>query len=111
MIANRQRPSADCKRRPQSLLHGFFRKWAIGVSKLAIILVLLPQFTQATTPTRSKTVVIDAGHGGFDRGGLPRQRVGQKTVAVRHALSLPRERQQEGYRPIMTRHRQYFVPL
>jgi N-acetylmuramoyl-L-alanine amidase len=38
------------------------------------------------------TVVIDAGHGGFDRGGIPGQGVG-KTMALDVAQRLEKDRQ------------------
>ena len=37
------------------------------------------------------TVVIDAGHGGFDRGGIPGQRVPEKIVALDVAQRLEKD--------------------
>ena len=50
------------------------------------ILVLL--WLGATAPalnaqlTRFTTVVIDAGHGGYDRGGIPGQRIPEKVMTL-----------------------------
>src|SRR5262245_23155848 len=57
------------------------------------------------------TVVIDAGHGGFDRGGIPGQRVSEKDAALDVALRLKIKLQAKGYRVIMTRDSDVFVPL
>jgi N-acetylmuramoyl-L-alanine amidase len=57
------------------------------------------------------TVVIDPGHGGFDRGGIPGQRVPEKMVALDTALRLQRILQRAGLRTVMTRYTDVFVPL
>jgi N-acetylmuramoyl-L-alanine amidase len=57
------------------------------------------------------TVVIDAGHGGFDRGGIPGQRVDEKNMTLDVALRLGKELRQAGYRVIMTRDSDVFVTL
>jgi N-acetylmuramoyl-L-alanine amidase len=57
------------------------------------------------------TVVIDAGHGGFDRGGIPGQRVPEKTMALDVAQRLEKRLRQAGYRVVMTRDSDVFVPL
>lgn len=61
--------------------------------------------------SRFTTVVIDAGHGGFDRGGVPGQRVAEKTVALDVAQRLERALDRQGYHTIMTRDQDVFVPL
>jgi N-acetylmuramoyl-L-alanine amidase len=61
--------------------------------------------------TSSTVVVIDAGHGGFDRGGIPGQRVAEKTMTLDVALRLRKVLQARGYRVVMTRDRDVFVPL
>src|ERR1700730_17056891 len=60
---------------------------------------------------RSTTVVIDAGHGGFDRGGIPGQRVGEKNLTLDVAQRLKRQLESDGYRVVMTRNSDIFVPL
>ena len=57
------------------------------------------------------TVVIDAGHGGYDRGGVPGQRISEKDKTLDVAFRLRRILQTNGYRVIMTRDRDIFVPL
>jgi N-acetylmuramoyl-L-alanine amidase len=57
------------------------------------------------------TVVIDPGHGGFDRGGIPGQRVPEKMVALDTALRLQKILQRAGLRTVMTRSTDVFVPL
>jgi hypothetical protein len=55
--------------------------------------------------------VIDAGHGGFDFGGIPRQRVPEKTMNLDVALRLRSLLQASGYRVVMTRDTDVFIPL
>jgi N-acetylmuramoyl-L-alanine amidase len=57
------------------------------------------------------TVVIDPGHGGFDRGGIPGQRVPEKMVALDTALRLEKLLQRAGLRTVMTRSRDISIPL
>ena len=57
------------------------------------------------------TVVIDPGHGGYDRGGVPGQRIAEKDKTLDVALRLRRILQTEGYKVIMTRDQDVFVPL
>jgi N-acetylmuramoyl-L-alanine amidase len=56
-------------------------------------------------------VVIDPGHGGFDRGGIPGQRVAEKNIALDVAVRLREKLRRDGYRVIMTRESDIFVPL
>ena len=60
---------------------------------------------------QSRTVVIDAGHGGFDRGGVPGQRISEKDKTLDVAQRLKRILQADGYRVIMTRDSDVFIPL
>ncbi len=60
---------------------------------------------------QSAVVVIDAGHGGFDRGGIPGQRIAEKTMTLDVALRLQNILQDAGYRVVMTRESDVFVPL
>lgn len=68
---------------------------------------LLPMQAHA----QSRTIVIDAGHGGFDRGGVPRQRVGEKNLTLAVAQKLRRVLEGSGYRVVMTRNSDDFVSL
>jgi N-acetylmuramoyl-L-alanine amidase len=57
------------------------------------------------------TVVIDAGHGGYDRGGIPGQRVSEKEMTLDVAQRLKKTLAASGYRVVMTRDSDVFVPL
>src|SRR5206468_5879856 len=73
-----------------------------------------PQTPTAVIPEssrRSTAVVIDAGHGGFDRGGIPGQRVAEKTMTLDVAQRLNSVLTAYGYRVVMTRDSDVFVPL
>ena len=59
----------------------------------------------------SKPEFFDPGHGGFDRGGIPGQRVAEKTMALDVAQRLEKKLRQAGYRVVMTRDSDVFVPL
>ncbi|MEP6809960.1 MAG: N-acetylmuramoyl-L-alanine amidase [Chthoniobacterales bacterium] len=60
---------------------------------------------------QGRTVVIDAGHGGFDRGGVPRQSIGEKALTLDVAQRLRGLLQSAGYRVVMTRNSDVFVAL
>lgn len=60
---------------------------------------------------QSRTIVLDAGHGGFDRGGVPGQRISEKDKTLDVAQRLKRILQAEGYRVVMTRDSDVFIPL
>ncbi|HEX4638901.1 MAG TPA: N-acetylmuramoyl-L-alanine amidase [Chthoniobacterales bacterium] len=67
--------------------------------------------TRAATPRQTTTVVIDPGHGGHDRGGIAGQRVDEKTMNLDVALRLRSVLQSYGYRVVMTRDSDVFIPL
>jgi N-acetylmuramoyl-L-alanine amidase len=57
-------------------------------------------------------VIIDPGHGGIDRGGMPGQKIPEKGLALDTARRLRRVLARSGrVRPIMTRSSDVFVPL
>src|ERR1051326_2602800 len=58
-----------------------------------------------------RTIVIDAGHGGYDRGGVPGQRISEKDKTLDVAQRLKRILQASGYRVVMTRDSDVFVSL
>lgn len=60
---------------------------------------------------QTRTIIIDAGHGGFDRGGVPYQRIGEKNLTLDVAQRLRRVLQESGYRVVMTRDSDVFVTL
>src|SRR5438270_13951226 len=50
---------------------------------------------------QSRTVVIDAGHGGYDRGGVPGQRISEKDKTLDVASRLRRLLVSDGFRVSM----------
>lgn len=68
-----------------------------------------PVTTQGERP--STVIVIDAGHGGFDRGGISGQRVPEKTMNLDVAQRLKAILIASGYRVVMTRDSDVFIPL
>ncbi|HET9418392.1 MAG TPA: N-acetylmuramoyl-L-alanine amidase [Chthoniobacterales bacterium] len=67
--------------------------------------------SSAANSSSASTVVIDAGHGGFDRGGIPGQRVAEKMMTLDVAQRLKSILAGNGYRVVMTRDEDVFVPL
>ena len=65
----------------------------------------------AVSPARALTVVVDAGHGGIDRGGAPGQRVPEKPYTLDVAQRLAATLRASGFRVILTRDGDYFVGL
>src|SRR5438105_10459879 len=61
--------------------------------------------------TRFTTIVIDAGHGGYDHGGIPGQRIPEKVMTLDVSQRLKPLLEKAGYRVIMTRDSDVFVPL
>lgn len=58
-----------------------------------------------------KTVVIDAGHGGHDNGARSRWGGQEKNNALSVALKLEPKLRAAGFKTVMTRKGDYFVPL
>lgn len=65
----------------------------------------------ATTAFGRPTIVVDAGHGGHDRGGMPGQRIPEKGYALDVSRRLEEVLRRSGFRTVMTRRGDYFVPL
>ncbi len=65
----------------------------------------------ASLASGQRTIVVDAGHGGHDRGGVPYQRIGEKGMTLDVSLRLKRVLEARGYRVIMTRTSDVFIPL
>lgn len=57
------------------------------------------------------TVVIDAGHGGHDNGGIPPNLASEKELALDTAIRLQKLLSRSGLRTIMTRSDDTFIPL
>lgn len=85
---------------------------------LSVVTLLLTLFAccncgsaNAADASESLTVVIDAGHGGHDRGGIPGQRVAEKDMTLDVAQRLRNVLAANGYHVVMTRDSDVFVPL
>lgn len=76
-----------------------------GFTLLFLALIL------AASQAFAVTVVIDAGHGGHDRGGSPGQRIPEKPYALDIARRLNSALRSRGIRTVMTRSGDYFVTL
>ena len=86
-------------------------RWS-GASLLATLFVCCNSPAAETGRTsENMTVVIDAGHGGHDRGGIPGQRIAEKVMTLDVAQRLRNVLQASGYRVVMTRDSDVFVPL
>ena len=78
---------------------------------LAIVASLLLLAPWGGLAAPFSTVVIDAGHGGHDRGGIPANIIPEKGVALDTALRVRRYLQDAGLRVVMTRSSDVFVTL
>jgi N-acetylmuramoyl-L-alanine amidase len=87
----------------------FLRSIGVRFAFACAVLALLA--TPARAQQQRGTVVIDAGHGGHDRGGVPGQRVSEKMMALDVAQRLRAYLQSNGYRVVMTRNSDVFIPL
>ena len=83
-------------------------RWIAVISSVAVWMLGSPAKVKAID---FSTVVIDAGHGGHDPGGIPGQRVPEKMVALDVAKRVQILLQRSGLRTVMTRSGDYFVPL
>jgi len=90
----------------------------IALSVAGLLITVVPSGSHAAKRSRSTggdsspiTVVIDAGHGGHDRGGIPGQRVAEKDMTLDVALRLRNILSANGYHVVMTRSSDVFVPL
>jgi N-acetylmuramoyl-L-alanine amidase len=94
----------------------FYRLLLLAASLLIAFLECTPfsaaQARRASKDSGSSTaVVIDAGHGGYDRGGIPGQRIAEKDMTLDVAQRLKALLAASGYRVVMTRDSDVFVSL
>ena len=89
--------------RGRACFPGFFATILAFVAFLAV--------PGASAARSFSTVVIDAGHGGFDRGGIPGQWVAEKTMTLDVAQRLATTLRRAGYRVVMTRDSDVFITL
>src|SRR5437016_12695760 len=94
-----------------------FRRLGLLVAGLPIVLSVCgtstaaPKTRDPQKTVSSTTVVIDAGHGGHDRGGIPGQKVPEKEMTLDVAQRLKTLLATSGYHVVMTRDSDVFVPL
>jgi len=83
------------------------------MNRLRVVFLLLLGLAGLSSPPSmpAATVVIDAGHGGHDRGGVPGQRVGEKGVTLAVAIKTAARLRAAGYHVVLTRSGDYFVGL
>jgi len=74
-------------------------------------LFLLPLLAFVGSASAFNTVVIDAGHGGHDRGGISGQRACEKDLALDVARRLRTILENDGVKTVMTRSDDTFIPL
>ena len=81
------------------------------VAAFTLVLCALLGLSAGTVLAQSRTIVIDAGHGGHDRGGVPYQRIGEKGLTLDVSQRLRRVLERSGYRVVMTRNSDVFLSL
>ena len=79
--------------------------------RFAFACAVLGLFALPARAQQRGTIVIDAGHGGHDHGGVPGQRVSEKMMALDVSQRLRTYLQANGYRVVMTRNSDVFIPL
>lgn len=89
----------------------FFRIPLLVAGLLTTFLACSSHAAKSSGDSSPITVVIDAGHGGYDRGGIPGQRVSEKDMTLDVARRLKSVLAASGYRVVMTRDSDVFVPL
>jgi N-acetylmuramoyl-L-alanine amidase len=78
----------------------------------AFLFLLLSFIVAAMVAARPAVVVIDPGHGGHDRGGVPGQRLAEKVFTLDLAKRLARVLADDGrIKVVLTRNTDSFVPL
>ena len=93
------------------MLRTAFLPRLVALAALGCGAVLAFSAGKASGPQGFSTVVIDAGHGGIDRGGGPGQVIPEKPYTLDTAIRLQRALQNRGVHTVMTRSGDYFVPL
>ncbi len=67
--------------------------------------------SQGYGPQGFDTVIVDAGHGGYDHGGGPGQRIYESIYTLDTAQRLQRALRSRGFKTVMTRNSDVFVTL
>src|SRR5213595_1629587 len=87
------------------------RRWSTASLLATIFICFNSPAAQTSRMSENVTVVIDAGHGGHDRGGIPGQRIAEKDMTLDVAQRLKNVLSASGYRVVMTRSTDVFVSL
>lgn len=82
----------------------------MNAKRLILMLAIASAVMVQSAAARFKTVVIDAGHGGHDRGGSW-GKVYEKHLALDTAVRLEQHLKRLGYNTVMTRRGDYFLTL
>src|SRR6478672_9750019 len=86
-------------------------RWSAASLLATLFICCNSPAAQTGRTSENVTVVIDAGHGGHDRGGIPGQRISEKVMTLDVAQRLRNVLEASGYRVVMTRDSDVFVPL
>lgn len=83
------------------------------MKKLGLLFLLVLAVLAGAAPLASArpTIVIDAGHGGHDRGGIAGQKYSEKIYALDVARRVQARLRNAGYKTVMTRSGDTFVGL
>jgi N-acetylmuramoyl-L-alanine amidase len=81
------------------------------MNRLVVAVLLSLAWPGYAAAGKFRTVVIDPGHGGHDRGGIPGQKTAEKEVALATAKRVESALKAAGFRTIMTRKTDTFVTL
>lgn len=95
----------------RSLLTLLPTRWRLANLKLVACAFAALAISLPGAYAQSRTIVLDAGHGGHDRGGVPRQRVSEKMMTLDVTQRLKKILEASGYRVVMTRNSDVFIPL
>ena len=77
----------------------------------ALLLPGCALFEEGAGLSNFRTVVVDAGHGGYDNGARARQGMPEKMLALDVARRVKPLLEARGYRVVMTRTTDVFIPL
>src|SRR5438046_6669881 len=87
------------------------RRWSAASLLATLFICCISTAAQTDLTSENVTVVIDAGHGGHDRGGIPGQRIDEKVTTLDVAQRRKNVLEASGYHVVMTRDSDVFVPL
>ncbi len=87
------------------------RRWSAASLLATLFICCNSTAAQTDRTSENVTVVIDAGHGGHDRGGIPGQSIAEKVMTLDVAQRLKNVLEASGYHVVMTRDSDVFVPL